>query len=122
MANELFDDYGRPIQQVRKLTSAWKTATIANGASISVEVDLGEPFNEVLIILPDMTNATATVQVAAASGGTFATLYGWYLGVPADIAIPKQRASIVRIGGAQFLKIDVAENEGSERTISIRGV
>ena len=69
-----------------------------------------------------MTTATCNVQVAEASDGTFRNLYGLYLATPADIAIPKQKASIVEVG-ARYLKVYAVDgNEGADRTIYVRGV
>lgn len=121
MGEIVFDDFGRPVRL--RAAGAFQTATIANGASISGEIDLGAPYEQALIIMPDLTtDTTAAVQVAEKTSGTFVNLYGLYLATPGDIAVPKQKASIVPIGGAQYLKIDVATNQGSARTIYVRGI
>jgi len=113
------DASGRAI----KGSSAMQTATIANGAKLSGEIDLGAPFENALVIMPDLTtDATAAVQVAEKTGGTFVTLYGLHLATPGDIAVPKSKASIVPIGGAQYLKISCTTNQGAERTIYVRGI
>jgi len=118
---ELFDEFGRPIRL--KGAGAVRTAVIANGTKLSGEIDLGSPFERALIIMPDLTtDAAANVQVAEKSAGTFVTLYGLHLPTPGDIAVPKQKASIVPIGGAQYLKIACATNQDEDRTIYVRGI
>lgn len=51
------------------------TATIANGASISNEIDLGDKVFAGLIMPAEWTAAVITFLVAAESGGTFYSLY-----------------------------------------------
>ena len=105
------------------LTSGWITATIADGASITGEIDLGNHYNRVLIIMPDLdTDTSANVQVCNTSGGTFANLHNPYLATPAVIAIADAMASVVDIAGARYLKIDCTTNQTGAKTISIIAV
>jgi len=102
--------------------SSWKTATIASGAKLSNEVDLGGLFSYAIVIVTDLTtDSGVNVQVSDKPGGTFEELYGLYLATPADLELPKSKASIVQLCGAQFLKIACATNQGSDRAILIRG-
>jgi len=102
--------------------SSWKTATIASGAKLSDEVDLEGLYKYATVIMTDLTTDTgAAVQVSDKSSGTFVDLYGLYLTTPGDIAVPKSKASVVQINGAQFLKISCTTNQGAERKILIRG-
>ena len=52
-----------------------KIATIANGASISGEIDLGDKVFAGLIMPAEWTAAVITILVASESGGTFYSLY-----------------------------------------------
>jgi hypothetical protein len=52
-----------------------KTATIANGASISGEIDLGDKVFAGLIMPSEWTATVITILVASESGGTFYSLY-----------------------------------------------
>lgn len=88
------------------LTSGWKIATLGDGTKFSTEVDLGNHYNKVLIIMSDLdTDSTANVQVSNVSGSGFVNLYNLYLATPADITIPKSKACVVSIAGARYLKI-----------------
>jgi len=101
---------------------SWKTATIALNAKLSDVVDLEGLYKYATIIMTDLTtDSGAAVQVSDKSAGTFVNLYGLYLATPGDIAVPKSKASVVQINGAQFLKISCASDQGAERKILIRG-
>ena len=105
------------------LASSWKTATIANGAAVSDEVNMGAAYQKVIIIMPNLTtDAGATIQVSDISGGTFVTLYGLYLTTPGAVNVPKSMASVVEINGVEYLKVKVITNQGAERKVYIRGV
>lgn len=88
------------------LTSGWKTATFGDGTKFSTEVDLGNHYNKVLIIVSDLdTDTHVNVQVSNVSGSGFVNLYNLYLATPADITIPKSKACVVPIAGARYLKV-----------------
>lgn len=105
------------------LTSGWKTATVADEEKLSGEVDLGNHYNRVLIIVPTLdTDATCKVQVSNVSGGTFRDLWNLYIGTPADVAIPEEGATVVDIAGARYLKISCTTNQTGGAIIYIIGV
>jgi len=105
------------------LTSGWITATIADGAKLSGEIDLRNHYNQVLIIMPDLdTDTSANVQVSNVSGGTFVNLHNPYLATPADISIAESKASPVVIAGARYLKISCSNTQSPAKTIYIIGV
>lgn len=105
------------------LTSGWKTATIADEEKLSGEIDLGNHYNRVLIIVPTLdTDTTCKVQVCEKSGGTFRDLWNLYISTPADVAIPEEGAAVVDIAGARYLKISCANNQTGGATIYLIGV
>jgi hypothetical protein len=95
------------------------TAVIASGAKLSGEVDMGGYYEKVLVIVPDLTtDSSVSIQVSPSSGGTFTTLQSGGSGV----AVNKSAAQVVEIGGAPFLKIACATNQGADRTIYLIGI
>ena len=50
-------------------------ATIASGATLSTEVDLGKAYSKVLLELPSATTFNINIQGANASGGNFKRIY-----------------------------------------------
>ena len=102
--------------------TAWKTATIPDGAKLSAEVDLGGLFSYAIISVPNLTTSSVVnVLVSDKSGGTFEELYGLYLATPGDLGLPKQKVSVVQLCGAQFIKIGCADNQTGDKEIFIRG-
>jgi len=96
------------------LTSGWRTATIPTGETVSNELDLDDHYENALIIAPDLTtDTTYNVAVSKTSGGTFVNLEG--------VAPAKQKAAVVRIGGARFLKIVVVTAQAEDRDFDILG-
>ena len=60
---------------MNRLPRTLGTATVANGATLSDEVDLRESGTLVGILCPALTNnTTVNIQVSDASGGTYRTL------------------------------------------------
>lgn len=90
------------------LTSGWIAATFGDGTKLSTEIDLGNHYNRVLIIMPaalDGADASATVTVCNVSGGTFRALHNIYLNTPADVTALVAKATVVDIAGARYLKL-----------------
>jgi len=96
----------------------WRTATIANGDTVSDEVDLMNNCEYMQVILPPLTDGTIKVQVCEASCETFqdlgsgvttATTTGGY-------------STTFKIGGYQFIKIVSSVSQGDERIIKVRGM
>ena len=44
------------------MISAWKSAVIASGGTLSAEVDLGKDYKRVLVIAPTIDSATINVS------------------------------------------------------------
>jgi len=115
----------------RQKVSAWKTATIPiTGADKknSTEVDLGQPYEEVLVLCPAITDATLGVSVSNEASGTFypvqafdADATGSFL--HATTTGTTAKAVIFHIGGARFLKIVSSNDQATEaRVFKVRGL
>lgn len=80
------------------IIGAWKAATIAESTQVSSEVDLGRPYETLLISFPDLTNDTKiTVKVAEQTGDTAYELHSF------DYATGQNKVIDVRSGDlAQF--------------------
>lgn len=100
--------------------SSWQTATIADGAATSGVVDLKKPWTWGLFIVPALTGATITITVSNVTGGTYATLDKPEAG--GAMALPESKASMVRLGGVQFLKVVAnTAQSGAAAAILVRG-
>ncbi len=99
--------------------SPLKTVDIASGDTSSAEVDLGAAYGWLMVWIGNFTGTTFTITTAPTSGGTFLTLDKPEAG--GAMALPKAKASAVRLGGVQFLKIVSSSAEGSAREVYIQG-
>jgi len=105
----------------------WITATVAITETVSGEVDLGEVFRKVLVLVPTLDNATVTVHVAKESGGTFFPIYALDDDATGDFphattALTTAKAVIFECG-AQHIKIVCgAAQNGGARTFYARGL
>lgn len=99
------------------LYGAWKTATIASAGTASAEVDLGNNFEYLNVILPTLTSGTVKVQVSDVSGGTFQDLGSSVTTSTTTGAY----STTFKLGGYQFVKIVSSAAQGAERSIKVRG-
>lgn len=98
----------------------WKTGTIANGAATTGEIDLGQDYEFLDIILPALTACTLKVTVAKVTGGTFQDL-GSGVVVPPSGTTTGGYSDVWRLGGWQFIKIVTSANQSAARSIVVRG-
>lgn len=96
----------------------WKTATIAASDTTSTEIDLGDNFDFMNVIIPTITNCKLSVQVAQASGGTF---YDLGDGTVTSHTITGNFATVFEVGGYQFVKIKSSVTQAAERSFEVRG-
>lgn len=94
----------------------WKTATIAQGATLSQEVNLGRVYQRLMVIIPTIDEASVNIQVSEKSGGTFQDLYlTSFTDGDDDKAITTASgggfAWVVPIGGFQFIKIQTSAQQ-----------
>ena len=114
------------------IQGSWKDAIIDIDvdADLTAEIDLGRPYETLLVVCPALAvSATACIEVAEKSGGTFQDLYttdpatgnnkkiisiAWTTGV---------FTWIVPLGGFQFIKVKLSENQtGADKTFRVCGV
>jgi len=91
------------------------TVTIASGGTNSTQIDAIGTFEYLLVMFGDFTGATWTVQVSPDRGTTWFTMEK-----PEDggtMTPPEASASVIRIGGAETLRIVSVSAEAAERTI-----
>jgi len=107
---------------------AWQTGTIAKSETTSSAVDLGRPYETLLLALPELDSTTIAVQGSETSGGTYTNLY---VTDPADggnnqlisAATTGRLAWVVPIGGFQYIKIVAGYAQpGGARTLRHCGV
>ena len=95
-------------------------ATIANGASLSGEIDVRGRTLCGISTPAAVTSTSFKILVANAAGGTFRTFYqngaDVSFGLAADKFIP---LSPTDFAGVQFIKIQTASNEGAARNFII---
>lgn len=118
------------------ITGSWKDGLIDIdvGANLTTEIDLGRPYEKLLIICPTLTvSASVRIDVAEKTGGTFYALH--YGGRTKDDTIATQLWTTAayttavfatvceRLGGYQFIKINLsADQTGSDITFRVCGV
>ena len=103
----------------------WKDAVIANGAALSGEVNLGMPYDTLLIAIPAITASQVSIQVAEATEGTFQPLHitegdGTSAPVLSDAGTGVFTWNIP-LGGFQFIKVATSVNQGAARTFRVCG-
>jgi len=107
----------------------WKDALVDISADddLSLEVDLGALFEELLVLVPTITSSTVGVNVSEAASGTYYPLYildddatGDFLS--ASTAGTATKALLFRIGGVQFIKITCGSGQAADRTFRVRGL
>jgi hypothetical protein len=110
------------------LTGQWKTATVASSGTLSDEVDLGQTFKAVQVIVPTIDNSTVAIESAPSSGGTYSI--NKTLGHETTGHISP--ATTTGVGGitvifdsvyAQYIKILCGSAQtGGARSFSVRGL
>jgi len=102
--------------------SGWKTATIdvSEDDDLSGEVDLGEHFRYLAVVLPSLDEARVGVSVATESGGTFAPLGN-------DNAATTEPttggyATVFDIGGWRYIRLSTSAAQTADRAFSVQGV
>jgi len=110
----------------------WKTALIDINvdANLTAEVDLGRPYEKLLLICPALSvSATVGIQVAEKSGGTFYALHKSQTnGATTLWATTAYTTGVFAtvcecLGGFQFIKIALsADQTGANVTFRVCGV
>ena len=98
----------------------WKTALIdiSVDADLTAEVDLGRPYETMLVHIPALTSCNLTCYVAEKTGGTF-----YALGKDITVAAGTGNfADVWEIGGYQFVKIGTSVAQTANRSFKICGV
>ena len=87
-------------------------------ADLTAEVDLGRPYETMLVHIPALTSCNLTCYVAEKTGGTF-----YALGKDVTVAAGTGSfADIWDIGGHQFVKIGTSVAQTANRSFKICGV
>lgn len=109
------------------ITGEWKDATIAKDGTASAEVDLGRPYDTLMVIAPTIDAAQVSIQVAEKTGGTFQDLYITSLSdADDDQAITTSGVGGVTwtfpIGGFRYIKIKASAAQTTAAvTFRVRG-
>lgn len=109
------------------IQGTWKNCTIADGQTVSAEVDLGRAYETLLVVVPALANGQLTIQVAEKTGGTFQDLY---ITDPADGGNNKVISATastaftwtVPLGGFQFIKITSSASQSGGDTLRVCGI
>ena len=87
-------------------------------ADLTAEVDLGRPYETMLVHIPALTSCNLTCYVAEKTGGTF-----YALGKDITVAAGTGNfADVWEIGGHQFVKIGTSVAQTANRSFKICGV
>ena len=102
------------------ITGQWLDALIDINvdADLTAEVDLGRPYETMLVHIPALTSCNLTCYVAEKTGGTF-----YALGKDITVAAGTGSfADVWDIGGHQFIKIGTSVAQEANRTFRVCGV
>ena len=108
-----------PIRAIMATADLWQTATItiATDDDLSDEVDLGDYYGYLNVILPELTSADVSLQVSDESGGTFQDLDS------ATFAAGTGEVNTTFVlGGWRYLKVKTSASQAADREILVRGV
>lgn len=111
------------------IPSGWKTALIDIDVDdvLSAEVNLGAPYEYLMVLIPTITSSTVTVTVSNASGGTFYPVYVLDADATGDLAqitsaTGTSHALVFQIGGVQYIKILCDTSQTStDKSFTVRG-
>ena len=104
----------------------WLTATIAINGTLSDEVDLGRPYDTLLVVIPAIDSAQVNVKVAEKKGGTFQDVHitesdGSSAVVKSDLGTGGI-TWVIPLGGFQFIKLQTsAAQAGDARSFRVCG-
>ena len=112
------------------ITGQWKTVTIAATPAVSsAEVNLGRPYETVIIVCPALTtSATVAIQGAMATGGTFQNIHitdpsvGDNNQVITAAFTTANFTWIAPIGGIQFIKLVLSAAQAAGKTFYACGI
>ena len=108
------------------IVGEWKTATIALNGTLSAEVDLGRPYETLLMVIPTIDSAQVSIQVAEKTGGTFQDAHitegdGSSAVLKSDLGTGAITWALP-IGGFQFIKVKTSAGQtGGARTFLVCG-
>jgi len=97
----------------------WKDAviTIATDDDLTPEVDLGRDYEFLDIVIPTITSAEISLEVADKTGGTFQALGD---GISTD-ATTGGYTTVFNLYGFQFIKVKTSAAQAANRTFKVRG-
>ena len=102
--------------------SGWKAATItvAEDDDLSGEVDLGEHYRYLAVVLPMLDETRVGVKVSTESGGTFSPLGS---GTNVQTALTTGgHATVFDTGGWRFVRLSTSAGQSTDRTFQVQGV
>jgi len=108
------------------IVGEWKTATIALNGTLSAEVDLGRPYETLLMVIPTIDSAQVSIQVAEKTGGTFQDAHitegdGSSAVLKSDLGTGAI-TWVLPIGGFQYIKVKTSAGQtGGARSFRICG-
>ena len=104
----------------------WKTATIALNGTLSAEVNLGRPYDTLLMAIPIIDSAQVNILAAEKTDGTFQDLH--ITEGDGSSAVQKSDLGtggitwVLPIGGFQYIKVKTsAAQTGGARTFLVCG-
>ena len=92
--------------------------TIATDDDLSAEVDLGKPYETLLVYIPTLTSANLTCYAARTAGGTYAAIGN-------GVVVAAGTGGFFDtwdIGGHRHIKIGTSAGQGANRTFYVMGV
>jgi len=111
--------------------SSWKSAVVSTGDTSSAEVDLGDYYRKLQVLIPTLTATTVTVHVSNVSDGTWYPVHVFDRTNNADTSLSFAHitssgnggiAVVFDIGGVTHIKVVIGVAEASDTTFLVRGI
>jgi len=107
--------------------SSWKSAVVSTGDTASAEVDLGDYYRKLQVLIPTLTATTVTVHVSNESGGTFYPVHAFDADATGSFAHTISSgnggiAVVFDIGGVTHIKVVLGVAEASDTTFRVRAI
>jgi hypothetical protein len=102
------------------IVGEWKNALIdvLVDNDLTAEVDLGRPYEVLLVVIPTIDSANVSFQVSEKSGGTYQDLGQNQIIAAGTGAF----TTAIKLGGFQYIKIKTSAAQTADRTFRVCGV
>jgi len=108
-----------PVRAIMPNAGAWQDVLIdiSEDDDLTAEIDLGDYYSYLNIVIPALTSANVSLYVATETGGTFYALDSAVFAAGTGTI-----ATTFVLGGWRYIKIATSAGQAANRTFTLRGV